>query len=195
MALPSIPTCPPREFVAGDSATWDDLSFTHPLYGTFSAADGWTLTTAFISSEITEPVEIAGVPTGTGWRTSLTTEQSESLSPEHGSTLVTVSQRLTLGSDVVTVKTFQIRLFATADGQAGEKSFARQMVDTLEAALLTSAGSNIISYSFQGRSVQRETRQDVERSLAKWRAVVWREEHPGEVGPAIAMRFSGSALR
>jgi hypothetical protein len=73
------------------------------------------------------------------------------------------------------------------------------MVTALEAALLADAaaassggtGGLVLSYTIAGRSVTFKDEADVRAALTHYRWQVWREQHPGQLGPRRQVRFVG----
>ena len=174
---------------------WDDVGFSVPGYGTFGSTD-YALTYELVGPSAR--IEILSAPEGSGWRTTLDETQTDALFDAESTSPQTVNwfARVTATgfTKVVARGSFQLTE-NPADQVDGSVSFARQMVEALRAALVKSTGSDIIAYTFAGRGVTRMTRGEAERQLAKWEYRLWCEQHPGQVGPAIAARFTGGGVR
>lgn len=190
MAPPTIPLEPPAALVAGDSATWDDAGFTHAQFGSFTSTD-WTLTYRFVGPKAV--VSITSTANGTGWRTALTTTHSKQLKDAATATTDAVKwfAQVSSGSDQFTVADGTLLVFANpAALTAGLQSRTETMIAALEAAELDAVQSGVASFTIQGRGVVKWTLAEIRRSLAYYRSIRWREQHPGQMGPAIAARFT-----
>jgi hypothetical protein len=75
---------------------------------------------------------------------------------------------------------------ATA-GAVESRTFNRQMRDLLRAALLASAGTDVVSYTVNGRSITRVPRAEVEKQLTKYEEKVLQEE--GKATRFVGMRY------
>lgn len=189
MAPPTIPLEPPAALVAGDSATWDDAGFSHAQFGAFTSTD-WTLTYRLVGPKGT--VSITASAQGTGWRTALTTTHSKALKDAATSTPDAVRwyAQVSSGSDQFTVADGTLLVFANpAALTAGAPSRNATILAALEAAELEAITSGVASFTIQGRGVVKWTLAEIRRSLAFYRSLVWREQHPGQMGPAVAARF------
>ena len=194
MAPPTTPIRIPTTLVAGDSATWDDPSFVHPTLGQFDAAGGWTLTYYLVSSgsNLAKPATTQG----SGWRTTLTPADTLPLKDAQNdeAELVRWSAAVTQGSDKYTVGDGTLILHPNPQNQtAGYKSHNRQMLDDCNAAVRTRIQDDIVAYQINGRTVTREQVIDLRKMRAFYAAAVWREEHPGQLGPQVVGRFTGGA--
>lgn len=191
MAPPTIPVGIPTSIVAGDSATWDDPALSHALYGSFSSADGWTLTYRLTgrNGQLTPTTAAQGA----GWRSSITAAQTRALKdagtgvePEPVSFLAQVSK----GSDLFTVLSGVISLFpdpTTLD--TGTKSDAQEMLELVRGAIKALVTSGIKSAQIQGRAYTKNDLSELRRLESFYATKVWRESHPGEFAPAIVGRF------
>jgi hypothetical protein len=77
------------------------------------------------------------------------------------------------------------------------QSFAEQMVEALEAALLANAsgtsgtGGLVLSYTIANRSVTFRDEAHLRAQLSHYRWKVWQERNPGQLGPRRSVKFIG----
>lgn len=190
MTPPTIPTQIPAALTAGDSATWDDPSFTHPLYGSFDSASGWALAYEFIGP--TTSITKNGATQDSGWRTSLLITDTTALKDLGSAEPDTVRwvARVSQASDLFTVADGVLQIFTPASVLAsGVESQNKRMIGLIDAALEELVTSNIASFQLQGRAA---TKNDIP-ALLKLRTLyvtrLWREQHPGQFAPGIAAQF------
>lgn len=189
MAPPTVPTTPPQRIQAGDSATWDTPAFTHPVYGAFSSADGWVLTTVFQCGK--ERLSItASVNADGSWRTALTSAQTKALRGD-GTAPATLRYvgRMVLGSDALSVLSGTLLLYPEPTAAIDITSHAEKMVALLEAALIANPG-DIISYQVDNSAVTRAPRSEVMKTLGYYRSQLWKEQNPGQIGIPVQTRFT-----
>lgn len=188
MAPPSVPTSPPQRIQAGDSAVWDTPAFTHPVYGAFSSAMGWALTFVFQCGA--ERLGVAcTVNTDGSWRTTLTKAQTLALRQD-GTTPAPVRYigTATQGTDSLSVLSGTIVLYPSPIAAIDITSHAQKMVTLLEAALEANPG-DIVSYMVDQTQVVRAPRADVMKTLGMYRAQLWKEQNPGQLGIPVQTRF------
>lgn len=109
--------------------------------------------------------------------------------------------RVTLAGVVYTVDSGVVQILpnvATASTGALQ-SHAEKMVALIEAAIENNAvaassggtGGAILSYTIADRSVTFKDDADLKRQLNDYKWQVWREKHPGQLGPRRQVRFVG----
>lgn len=186
MAPPQVPCSPPTELIAGSSAVWDDAGASHPEYGSFAPADGWTLTYNFVGP--TGSVEVTAAVNGTGWRTSLTSEQTAELQDPDtfGDQTVRWTRWVTSGTDRFPVGS-DVLVISPDPAQQNDGFQSDAVIELKAAKLMRSRG--IIAYTMHNRSFQYADAAALNRRIAQLEFIVWQEQHPGEFGPAIAGVF------
>jgi len=186
MAPPSVPCTPPTELVAGSSAVWDDAGASHPDYGSFTPADGWTLTYAFVGPD--SRLEVTAAVEGSGWRTSLTQAQTTELQDPDtpGDQTVRWTAWVSKATDRFPVAQGVIAI--SADPTQQTAGFVSETATELKAAKAARA-RGLVAYSLGNRSFNYGTAAELDRRIARLTFALWQEQHPGELAPAIAGVF------
>lgn len=184
MAPPTIPSSMPTALVAGDSATWDDSGFSHPLYGAFSSADGWTLTYSLVTR--TASLDVTASVNGNGWRTSLTA--AETLQLKDSGTGVEPEPlrwiaRVSLSGDVFTVASGIATLHPGPALQGtGYVSHAQEMLALVRAAIKQLVSGGIKAAQIQGRAYTKNDLGELTKLEARYAAQVELERSGGRLG-------------
>lgn len=184
MAPPTIPSSMPTVLVAGDSATWDDSGFSHPLYGAFSSADGWSLVYSLVTRSAA--IQVTASVNGNGWRTRLTADQTLQLKdsgtgvePEPLRWIARVSQ----GSDVFTVASGVATLHpGPAQEGGGYTSHAQEMLVLVRGAIKSLVSGGIKAATIQGRAYTKNDLTELTRLEARYAAQVELERSGGRLG-------------
>lgn len=166
----------PSEITSGDSAVWDDSATVDNLGNAVTSAD-WTLKYYIVGAG---SLTLTAVAEGTGWRTTLTVAQSDTLeagtyywqavatkgSPE-------VTDKLTLGSGQLKVNA---NLADAEDGFDG-RSQAEQDLAAVQAAIRSIvAGGGNQEYTIGNRSARKYSLADLLALESKLKAEVVREK-------------------
>lgn len=191
MTLLTVPTTVPSTIVAGDSAVWDDPGFSHAQYGAFSSTDGWTL--KYRLTARSTQVEVTADVQGTGWRTTLTAEQTRGLKDDSGVAEpepVRYAAQLTQGTDAVTVATGFITLEPdpTTQGE-GYQSHAQLMLGLVRTAIQDLVTRGVKAAQVQGRAYTKNDLPELTRLEAKYLAQVQAEQRGNQFGIPIAGVF------
>lgn len=154
MAPPTIPTGVPATLIAGDSAVWDDPALSHVLYGAFRSTDGWVLTYRFTGPG--GQLVVTAATEGSGWRTTLTAEQTRTLKASgasDGADAIQVLGQVSQGSDAITLIATTLTLQLDPVTQAaGTESYAARMLRVVRVAIEDLVTRGLKSASVQGRS-------------------------------------------
>lgn len=78
---------------------------------------------------------------------------------------------------------------ATVQAGTSALTFEEQALRDIEATILAMEGNDITSYSVAGRSVTREERSRLFARRQILKAAVWRQQHPGKLGPSVETHF------
>lgn len=191
MTPPTIPLGVPTSIVAGDSATWDDPALSHAQYGAFSSTDGWVLTYRFTGRK--QQATVVGATQGTGWRMAMTAQQTATLK-DAGSGVepepIQYLAQATKGTDAFTLLSGVVTLFPDPTSlKNGQTSAAQDMLVLVRAAIKSLVTNGIKSAQIQGRAYTKNDLSELRRLEAFYASKVWREAHPGQLGPAIVGRF------
>ncbi len=195
MTFTTVPTTPPATLVAGDSATWDDAAFATERYGVLSAADGWTLAYTYIGT-LGKASPTTATYNTTGWRSSLTADQTKSLIDPAATTAAAIRwiAQVSLSGDQVTVADGTLILLPSpADATGGYTSRTESDLTLARNARTELLTSGVTAFQIQGRGVTKNQLAELNKLIAALETRLWRERHPGELGPAIAARFTGHA--
>lgn len=186
MAPPQVPCTPPTELVAGASAVWDDASVSHPQYGTFTPADGWTLTYNFVGPA--GAVEVESDLEGSGWRTNITSAQTTSLQDPDtlGDQSVSWTRWVTQGTDRFPVG--QGVLPISPDPAQQNDGFVSEARTELAAAK-AARSRGLTAYTMHNRSFQYDSAEQRDKRIARLEFQIWQEDHPGQFGIPIAGVF------
>ena len=143
----------PATFPKGDSRVWDDEPVT--FEGVTYDSAGYALTYELRGAAV---LTLAAVSNGTGWRTTLTTTASATLTPG----AYAWSAVMTAAGERVTVATGTLNVSVNlADQSAGyeARSTAKQILDALDAYLIGQANANqldLIESAIAQRSIRRD---------------------------------------
>ncbi len=171
MTPPTVPVGEPSAFQAGDSVVFDTLAIQSPIYGSFTS-DAYTLTYDWVSPAVR--VTTTGAAQGSGWRTTLTTTQTDSLKTP-GSTATEIVQwscSVSAGGQKFTVASGRVSLTPNLTITGCIKSNAEQMLDLIEAALVGRIPQGMESYQVQGRAVSKIPIMDLYKLRNYYRAEV-----------------------
>ena len=153
----------------------DTLDFGTVVPG-YLATDGYTLVYRLIPRVSGAAITITALADGDNYRvaeppatTALWTAGEYSWSAWVEKT----GERYSVDSGTVTLKE-DPAVVAAYDG----RSFARKMVDGLEAALLaySSSGGHVAEYEIAGRRMKYASKAEIVSDLSHWKATVWRED-------------------
>lgn len=191
MTFLTVPTGVPSTIVAGDSAVWDDPSFSHANYGAFDSAAGWTLTYRLTAR--TAQVSVIAAVQGAGWRTELTGDQTRALKDTGGASEpepVRYTAQVTQGTDALTVATGFITLEPDPSLQAeGYQSHAQTMLGLIRTAIRDLVTRGVKSAAVQGRAYTKNDLAELTRLEAKYLAQVQMEQRGNQFGIPIAGVF------
>ena len=175
MRIPSIIT-------AGDSASWIDTAFADGL-GAPVDSGNYTLSYSLRGPLIGGNVDAAGVASGTGWKTTLTTAQTAALNT--GSTQLTwfwqtiatkAGVRVTAGTGTLLVKPNLVGLITsnTFDG----RSQAEQDLAAVRAEMTARiSGGATLEYTIGTRSLKKEPMAALIQMEQRCLRIVAREKH------------------
>jgi hypothetical protein len=176
----TAPTTEPAALRSGDTWQWT------PDLGDYPA-DAWTLTYYFRNA--TAHFDIVATADGTGHVVSMAKAATAVLVPgwyEWTAFVSTVTERYQVGSGRT-----EVLPDLAANTAFDARSFARKMLDAIEAALLDRATTDqldLMAGTFGDRSITRDKdRLNTER--ARYRTEAAREENPGQRGGRLLVRF------
>ena len=180
----------PSTIVAGDSAVWDDPSLSHPRYGPFTSAAGWTLTYRLTARAA--QLEVVATPQGTGWRTELTGAQTRTLKDSGGPAEpepVRFAAQLTQGTDLVTALSGFLTLAPDPTLQAeGFRSHAQEMLDLVRTAIRDLVTRGVKSAQLQGRAYTKNDLTELRHLEAYYADQVRMEQSRGRL-PSLEVWF------
>lgn len=167
--MPQPLTRVPTAIVQGVSVAWTWSS------GDYLPADGWTLVYAF---EGPSALDVAGVVDGDGFRVDLTTVQTASLLPGFYRWQAFVARGGPPAErELVGAGALEVCLdFLTSSATGQQKSFARRMVEAIQAQLEGRATDGQASMSINGRSISRIPILELEQILTRFEARLRAEE-------------------
>lgn len=189
VSLPGIPVAEilsrePQTLVAGDSWRWDTS------WADYSAADGWVLSYVLLGASAF-PIAGAGMITavGDGWAVRVAAAATADLAA--GSYWLV--GYVTLGADRFEVYRDRVTITANfAALQDGRSSTERELA-IVDAAISGRLTADLQSYQVQGRAVNKIPIEELHRIRGFLRSQVWRERHPGQLGPTVQVRFGRPA--
>lgn len=181
----------PKQFTAGDSVTWlDDAA----QDGITSAT--WALTYVLRGATA---LTITATPEGTGWRSTITAAQSQSLTPGTYAWQASATSglnRTTLGSGTLSV--LADLAYAANPAAYDPRSQAEQDLDALRAEMRARVtGGSVQEYSIGNRSLKKMPMPDLIALESKLKADVTREQRRAKLaagldsGRAVFVRFGG----
>ena len=151
----------PAVLVAGDSANWTDTAFADSANSPVDSGT-YTLTYSFRGSIAAGNVDIVGVATGTGWKTSLTTAQSAAMNTT-ASALTVYWQAVATKSGVrVTAGTGTLLLKPNVAGLSTGATFDGRTQTELDLAAIKAemssriSGGATVEYTIGTRSLKKE---------------------------------------
>ena len=151
----------PAVLVAGDSANWTDTAFADSANSPVDSGT-YTLTYSFRGSIAAGNVDIVGVATGTGWKTSLTTAQSAAMN-NTASALTVYWQAVATKSGVrVTAGTGTLLLKPNVAGLSTGATFDGRTQTELDLAAIKAemssriSGGATVEYTIGTRSLKKE---------------------------------------
>lgn len=189
---PDIPDLEPSRLVAGD--TWQWTRQDHPE---FSIASGWTL-----SYLILGPVNLTWLPAwitqdGSTWTITIPADKTAVLETRadgaryRWSAVMTGSGTYAGWRRVIKQGDFLIFPDPATAGEGDFQSQAERDLDAVNAVLSGRITADIEEYTIGGRSVRKMALAELLKLRTQLEARVWRQQHPGQIGPAIAFRFAG----
>jgi hypothetical protein len=180
--MTSIPTCEPDSFVAGDTVKWCRSFADYP------ASAGWTLAYVFVNAGSKK--DVASVAEGDSHLVTITAEDSADWPAgdyDFQGTATKGDERYTVTVGRTTVKP---NLAAVVDGFDARTS-ARKVLEAIDAKIAGRASSDqldVVEYHIGMRGLRR-TEEGLTKLRGIFAAAVWREEHPGELGPIVQGTF------
>lgn len=189
----TTPTREPTTVYAGDTITWTKTVDDYP------ASEGWTLSYTFRSPNGVE-LSVDATASGDDYSVSVPTEQSAKLSPglvkwtafitDAGDT-----QRFTVGSGIMTVVANPESTEASPD----PRSFARQALEAVEAAIKENAGRSEGSVTYpDGRTISYRNHAELLQLRRELLNEVRAEEQAAKMaagldsGAIVRIRFSAT---
>lgn len=163
----------PKQIVAGDSVSWDDVPGTDNR-GNSIDSGLWTLKYDFRQANVTN-VTVTATPEGSGWRTSLTKTQTALWAA--GKVYFQAyaekdDERVTLGTG-----SFDVLQNLTAAANSAEfRSQAKQDLEAVQLAIRSLVSGGVKSYTIGGRSLTKMDLPDLIARESKLKEVVAREE-------------------
>lgn len=186
--MPQPLTRVPTAIVQGVSVAWTWSN------ADYLPADGWGLVYAF---EGPSSLDVAGVVEGDGFRVDLTTAQTAALLPGFYRWQAFVARAApTAERELVAAGALEVCLDLEASAATGQqKSFARRMVEALQAQLEGRATDGQSAMTINGRSISRIPILELEQALTRFESKLRAEEAalaqgatPGKRRP-IKVRF------
>jgi hypothetical protein len=163
----------------------------------YSAADGWVLAYYLSGPGATQTIAATTGTDGVSFAVTVPAATTAALA----SGLRQYIARVALAGAVHTVDSGSVVVLPNvATAPSGTlQSFAEQMVTALEAALLANSataanggtGGLVLSYTIANRAVTFRDEADLRAQLSHYKWQVWRERHPGKLGPRRQVRFVG----
>jgi hypothetical protein len=186
MRIPSIIT-------AGDTAQWSDVAFQDGLGNSVSGAD-YALAYSFRGPGTV--LDLAGVPSGTGWAFTLSAAQSAAMNAGPANAIwywqaaaTKGSVRLTAGDGTLTVKPNLAALTGTYDGTSQAEKILAAIQTEINARL---TGGATVEYTIGTRSLKKEPLASLMTLRSQYLSIVSRERrlqaiknglgNPGRVG-------------
>jgi len=185
MVTPTIPSGEPKSFVRGDSCKWTRG------FSEYLPADGWTLTYYIVSSNGKKSIVATDNGDGSFLATLTTTI---SLSMAEGvwtwqAVLTKTGERKTLDSGTFVVE----QNFDNVGQSYDSRTFARKMLDAIEALLLDTSGSDETSISIDGVSTSFENKAELIAARDRFKREVKQEEQAANLkkglGGSVRVRF------
>jgi hypothetical protein len=164
----------PDNLQSGDTITWRDDSWVEPVSGIVCDSGSYTLSTT-IASAVGTPIIVAGVPSGTGWVSTLAAAQN-SLTPG----LAWYQSVLTGNGNRFTLSKGQIQVLSDVTAQTGAydgRTTAEKALADAEAALanLTASGQKVGQYTIGSRSAKYYTPAELVQAIGYWKVRVFNE--------------------
>ncbi len=168
----------PKQITVGDAKTWNDegLEGVSPTTGERVEFTSDIYTLSWVIRGGTS-VSLTAVPNGSGYRTSITGGESQSLTPgvNFWQSFLTDTQgnRITYESGQLTV----VHDLLTVADISSTKSSAKKMLEAVEAALVARAtGGTVLKYEIKGRDLERDPIPDLIMFRDKLKMEVARED-------------------
>lgn len=161
----------PSEIIAGDSSSWLDCQTSDNLGNPIDSS--WTLTYQLRSAALT--LALTAVANGTGWKTTISTTQSATLTPGiyyWQAQASKGSDRVTLGAGQITV----VQDLTTATTGYDGRTQSELDLDAVQAAMRAMiSGGAVAEYAIGGRSLRKIALADLRALESQLKARVNRE--------------------
>lgn len=171
----------PETFIAGDTVQWRRFFSPYP-------ASAWELVYTFVNAGGRKQVSAAA--DGDAHLSTISATDSAAWTPgryDWQASLTKDDARVTVGAGHVIVEPN----FATAENGLDARSYARKVLDAIDARINGQATKNQLDVIDMQIGIRRLSRNP--EGLLKLRGLfatrVWQEEHPGEFGPTITGVF------
>lgn len=160
-------------------------------YGDFPAGDGWGLAVYFRGVSVLDALMTGDTPEieadGNDFVLTLSASDTAITAGTYRWTARATLDGETYQADAGVI-TIRPNLATATAGQI--QTHAEKMVALIEATIeARAAGSPIKSYTIHSRSVEYYTDEELRRELAHYKWQVWREQHPGQLGPRRQVTF------
>lgn len=192
--MSAMPTQEPTTVTAGDTIQWQIALPDYPATG------GWALKYALRGSA--GVINITSAASGADHLVSVTAAASSPWAPGtyHYTKYVEKGEgasleRVTLGSGTITVE----RNWAAVTTAVDTRSHARKVLDAIEAVIEGRASRSDTEYEIDTGSGRRRLKSLTPAELldvrGRYSAIVWREENPGKLAPAVTVTFARDRYR
>lgn len=167
----STPNTEPTIITAGDTVRWSKDLASYP-------ADAYALKYTLQPIAGGSPITVTATPAGTGFAITISAETSADFFPgdyrwfSTATDLATGTERYTIDGGSLTVNPDPATLTATSD----LRSHARKVLTAIEAVLEGTATSDHLSYTVDGRSLQRRTIAELLQLRSFYQQEIRREE-------------------
>ncbi|MGD0587022.1 MAG: hypothetical protein ABSA86_14845 [Oryzomonas sp.] len=167
----------PISVFAGDTMTW------HRNLPDYQPADGWALTYALrgpASLDITTTTD----PDSPGFLVSAICSVAAGSYYLQGS--------VTKGAEIHTIYNGTLTVLpniSAIEGTYDGRSYAKQMLDAIDAYMLGNAPKNIQEMMIDGTKISRIPEDQLRKKRGFYAQKYWQEQNPGKLGPAIQVHF------
>jgi len=155
----------------------------------YPASEGWALAVYIARGAAQGPLEVAAVADGDAHVFNLTAEDTGELVIGWRRYVVRATNED--AGLVVDAEYGYLDVVAGADA-ADPRTHAERMLEVIEAVLEGRVDRAVESYTVGGRQVTRMPIAELRKLRAHYKAEVWRQRNPGQLGPRVEVQF-GSA--
>lgn len=173
----------PDKLTAGDSVTWKDDAARDNLGNAVTSAD-WALTYYIRGAS---GLTVAGVPSGSGWQTTIAASQSGPLAAGvyYWQAVVSkVADRITLGQGTITIEANLA--YSGSPAAFDGRSKAEQALDAIDAEISARlTGGTAEEYTIGTRSLKKTPMRDLVALQSRYKTIVARERQAQKIAQGL----------